>query len=159
MSWRASVLGGKREVGRSDMQASPGDPEQIHFRRRQWDGMRPERRSNQIKCDPTWPAQIRSPLAQISNPPPTRSESRSSLRQRCQRLCHSSSLAPPHMPAVGTVRGRRQSSGTGSRRSAKAHAPKLPVLLPCSSRRRRRHVLSGPQPEPEIFSGKSEAES
>lgn len=56
-----------------------------------------------------WPAQIGSRLSYQRPLHPPAPQSRSSLRERCQRLCHPSSLAPPHMPAVRTVCGRRQS--------------------------------------------------
>lgn len=91
----------------------PRDPEQMHFRRRRWDGMRPEERvSNQVRRGPTWPDGA-DPASSLRSAPlhPPAPRSSSSLRGRCQRLCHPSSLAPPHMPAVPTVRGRRLSPG------------------------------------------------
>lgn len=159
-SWRTSVPGGKREAGRSDKKAFPRTLSKSTSGRKGRgeagaEGIEPGKARPELP----WPAPIGFPLHQISAPPPTAAQSRSSVRERCQRLCHPSSLAPPHTPAVRTVCGRGYSPGPDPGGQPKPVPPKLPVLLPCRRRRRSRHVFSGPQPEPEVLLGTPEADS
>lgn len=122
------------------MSRYPQAPEKIHSRR-EWEGWDQRRRGQgeaRAGADPYSPHSDQRPS-------PFRPQSRNSPRQRCQHLSHPLSLAPSRMPTYDSLVPR-----TRSRQPAKAHDPKLPVLLPGSCRRRRRHVFPGRQPEPEM---------